>query len=325
MAGLHDENSSRSKSPVLIFRCVVSCFSGALTQLALLLIPHFFPLLPLLYQFLLSAAVLAIVIALCQCIRRLLGVHASAPAFVFFHIIFIWVVYLCVIKEAVSMLLNIVFNAELAILLIGFLRILSSDPGFVRHDSPSFEDPISEDGHPLEEVSTAGGDISLDSSSEVTSLSSRRMRYCRICKAYVMGFDHHCPAFGNCIGQKNYGLFMSLLVVFIMTEASYTVFSYQWISKNLILKESDSQIQCSLVMSTMNFSLLQVLWQMGFFAWHVYCICFNIRTEEWINWRRYPEFHVIVYPAPDRSLSDMSFRNPYNKGVFCNLKDFLLR
>lgn len=29
----------------------------------------------------------------------------------------------------------------------------------------------------------------------------RRVKYCRHCKNYVMGFDHHCPAFGNCIGN----------------------------------------------------------------------------------------------------------------------------
>lgn len=31
----------------------------------------------------------------------------------------------------------------------------------------------------------------------------RRVRYCKICKGYIKGFDHHCPAFGNCIGTDN--------------------------------------------------------------------------------------------------------------------------
>jgi hypothetical protein len=29
-----------------------------------------------------------------------------------------------------------------------------------------------------------------------------RVRYCKSCKAYIKGFDHHCPAFGNCIGNS---------------------------------------------------------------------------------------------------------------------------
>uniref|UniRef100_A0A803KRZ8 S-acyltransferase n=1 Tax=Chenopodium quinoa TaxID=63459 RepID=A0A803KRZ8_CHEQI len=249
-----------------------------------------------------QSAVLAIAIGLCQFIKRLLRVHASAPAFVFFHMIFFWIVYISVISQAVSIPSNVVFNAELAILLIGFLRILSSDPGFVRQDSPSLvEGSNSEDGlhlEDVEEVSSTTRGISLHNSSEMSSLFSRRTRYCRICKAYVIGFDHHCPAFGNCIGQSNHRLFMSLLIIFIMIEASYTMLSYQWINRNLVLTERGSKIQYSLVMSTMNFSLLQVLWQVAFFAWHVNCVCLNIRTEEWINWRRYPEFHVIVQPTP---------------------------
>lgn len=30
----------------------------------------------------------------------------------------------------------------------------------------------------------------------------KRVRYCKSCKAYIKGFDHHCPAFGNCIGNS---------------------------------------------------------------------------------------------------------------------------
>ena len=88
--------------------------------------------------------------------------------------------------------------------------------------------------------------------------------------------------------------------------------------------------------------------------WHV-----NVMQ---INWRRYPEFHVIIHPSlgnftnsrlfilsaslflqseileivllllpnfviilwSDQSFSDIRFRNPYSKGIFCNVKDFLL-
>ncbi|KAJ6832650.1 palmitoyltransferase ZDHHC17-like [Iris pallida] len=49
------------------------------------------------------------------------------------------------------------------------------------------------------------------------------MRYCKICKTGVRGFNHHCSAFGNCIGQKNHRLFMVLLIGFVIVEASYTL------------------------------------------------------------------------------------------------------
>ncbi|KAH0461041.1 hypothetical protein IEQ34_008616 [Dendrobium chrysotoxum] len=37
----------------------------------------------------------------------------------------------------------------------------------------------------------------------------------------------------------------------------------------------------NLVTSTLLFSFLQVLWQVPFLTWHIYCICCNIKTEEW--------------------------------------------
>ncbi|XP_056687303.1 uncharacterized protein [Spinacia oleracea] len=322
MAGSIEEYGSRRKSPELIIRCMISLISGIITQISLLLIPHLFPLFSLLFQFILSGAVLAIAIISCQFIKRLLRVHASAPAFVFFHIIFIWVVYLSVIRQVVSLLLNIVFNAELAVLLIGFLRILSSDPGFIRHDSPGLvEGSISEDGHHLEETSSTAGGISSHNSNEMTSLSSRRMRYCRICKAYVMGFDHHCPAFGNCIGQKNYGLFLSLLVLFIVTETAYSVLSYQWINRHLILKENSSKCFGRFVQFC---TILDSLTRNELACMFIDYTDDSLMTKQ-INWRRYPEFHVILQPSPDQSLPDTRFRNPYNEGIFCNLKNFLLR
>lgn len=33
-----------------------------------------------------------------------------------------------------------------------------------------------------------------------------RVRYCSKCKANIRGFDHHCPAFGNCIGTESVSL-----------------------------------------------------------------------------------------------------------------------
>ncbi|CAN1846917.1 Palmitoyltransferase Hip14 [Linum perenne] len=54
-----------------------------------------------------------------------------------------------------------------------------------------------------------------------------RIRYCKSCDAYIRGFDHHCPAFGNCIGYKNHVLFMVLLFGFLATETSYVACCFQ--------------------------------------------------------------------------------------------------
>jgi len=126
MVGHGDGPLRRKISPEIILRCIISCISGIITQLSLLLIPSFFPSFSLIFQLLLSgsafsllicfdfwmimssiqvflvvfaAMVIVLAIGFGQYCRRLLGVRASAPAFVFFHIIFIWVVYLGVIRE----------------------------------------------------------------------------------------------------------------------------------------------------------------------------------------------------------------------------------
>ena len=84
-----------------------------------------------------------------------------------------------------------------------------------------------------------------------------RVRQCTWCKANIRGYDHHCPAFGTCIGivifhfssdsvlpycgmavvgmhsnllcnfagQKNHRLFMALLTGFVVAESTYTMCS----------------------------------------------------------------------------------------------------
>jgi len=58
-----------------------------------------------------------------------------------------------------------------------------------------------------------------------------RVRQCNWCKANVRGYDHHCPAFGTCIGQKNHRLFMALLTGFVVAESTYTMCSTKYITR----------------------------------------------------------------------------------------------
>uniref|UniRef100_A0A6N2L8D1 S-acyltransferase n=1 Tax=Salix viminalis TaxID=40686 RepID=A0A6N2L8D1_SALVM len=159
----------------------------------------------------------------------------------------------------------------------------------------------------------------------MSSALLKRVRYCKSCKAYIKGFDHHCPAFGNCIGQNNYVLFMILLVGFLTTEASYIVCSSQFSRGSQILDGTwfETDLAGSLVVSTVLFSLLQVIWQVVFFTWHLYCICFNIRTDEWINWKKYPEFQLVIQSQPGESFTRVMFKNPYDNGYLQNVKEFL--
>ncbi|KAL1108991.1 hypothetical protein V6Z11_D03G148500 [Gossypium hirsutum] len=272
-----------------IGRCTVSFISVLLTQLALFLVPLFFSASPILIQLTLSALVLVVVLGFGGWCKRLLGFNASAPAFVFCSIFFIWGVYIAIVRQAISPVMDVVLNVEMIMLIIGLFRIMLKDPGFV------------------------------------SSLLQMRARYCKSCQTYVQGFDHHCPAFGNCIGQKNYVLFMVLLVGFITAEISYIVCSSQFTSKFRVLEENRVESGSILVMarSTLLFCVLQVLWQGPFLIWHVYCICFNIRTEEWVNWKKYPEFQLNASSLSGENYQETSFKNPHNKGILQNVKEFL--
>ncbi|XP_026427287.1 uncharacterized protein LOC113323218 isoform X5 [Papaver somniferum] len=121
-----------------IYPMLISCIFVIISQLSLTLIPHSFSSSPLLLQLCFSVALLLIITVLCRIPKRLLKIYASAPAFVFFNIFFMWIVHNLVIRTSVSLVTTIVLNAECALLLFGFHSILYSDPGWViNEDSTS--------------------------------------------------------------------------------------------------------------------------------------------------------------------------------------------
>ncbi|KAJ8750480.1 hypothetical protein K2173_015624 [Erythroxylum novogranatense] len=292
-----------------IGRCSISCVFVLVTQFALSLVPRFFYASSLLAQLALSGFVLLLVVGLGRWFRRLVGVYASAPAFVFFSLLFVWGVYIVLVRQAIPRVMDFVFNAEMVFLVLGLYSILSSNPGFVSCGSSQPDN--------LAETDAFGVKADL----EGTSLF-KRVRYCKCCKAYVRGFDHHCPAFGNCIGQNNHVLFMVLVVGFLSTEASHVVMLSHILGRMQDV-EFETNLAVCLVIGTRLFTLLQVLWQVVFLAWHIYCICFNIKTDEWVNWKRYPEFQVTDQSQPGENFTGVRFANPYDKGIFQNVKVFL--
>ncbi|XP_075634271.1 uncharacterized protein LOC142606812 isoform X3 [Castanea sativa] len=282
----------------LIGRCTVSCISVLLSQLALSLVPRFFSASPLFIQLILSALVLLVVVGLGRCSKRLLGVSGSAAAFVFFNILFIWAVYLAVLRPAVSCLMDIAFNGAITMLIIGLCSIMSSNPGLVTYGSSDeiVESSVAEfEAH--NRILEPSASVLCHECPTEGSVLGRRVRYCRICKGYIKGFDHHCPAFGNCIVAAK--------------------------SQMVDRTRLETSLSGNLAISTMLFSIFQLLWQAVFMTWHIYCICFNIRTDEWINWKKYPEFQDVVHSQPGPSFNEMRFKNPYDKGILQNVKEFL--
>ncbi|CAL4922005.1 unnamed protein product [Urochloa decumbens] len=306
--GLQRLRRSSSSPWEVLWSALASCGLVLFSQLAVAMVPRLFPKLSLLAMLPIAGLVFLAAIVLGRLWRRFIGVAASAPLFVLFNILLLWGVYVFVIRRDTSSLLDMLINAECALLLWGLYRILSGDPGIVACDSSYLEEAGCKDF------------VEAICPSELPVLS--RVRQCNWCKANVRGYDHHCPAFGTCIGQKNHRLFMALLTGFVVAESTYTMCSTKYITRciNSGTLRSENPVSLNLVISTMLFSILQVVWQIVFLMWHIYCICFNIKTDEWINWKKYPEFQMREQPLSDL---EVKFVNPYDKGMLCNIRDFL--
>ncbi|XP_078427708.1 uncharacterized protein LOC144700157 isoform X8 [Wolffia australiana] len=266
-------------------RLLISCFFVLQLHLSLVAVLHYLASTSLFHLIPIAGVTMVATLGFGRVCRGLFGTPAYAPITVFFHAIFLWGVYASLVRGAMTSLQEAAMNLEFVLLMFGLYRIIFSDPGVVSND---FSDP--------ELIPLRSTPESKDPSEGPLPLT--RVRFCRRCNANVLGFDHHCPAFGNCIGTKNHRLFMALLVGFIVTEASYVLFSVQFISKSGGETLAMIDLGGTLVISTIIFSFLQIIWQVIFLIWHVYCICVNIRTDEWINWRKYPEFQADSQSDP---------------------------
>ncbi|XP_057772281.1 uncharacterized protein LOC130991868 isoform X6 [Salvia miltiorrhiza] len=290
-------NPKWKKPSIISF--LVSFISVSFTQFSFSLLSLFLPTSSFLSLLPLSAVLLVVVMGMVRLCKRVTGVRASAPAFVFFSILFVWAIYIYVVRRVISSFLDIVMNMEIIMVLIGLCRIMLLDPGFLAHHSRAHlyvQNSIDEIESQGEELKVSPSVAHQESQAEEAFTRYRRVRYCRYCKNYVMGFDHHCPAFGNCI-------------VTTKSETSKDVGEKALTSRNLVV-------------GTSLFCVIQVLWQVVFIIWHVYCACFNIKTDEWINWKKYPEFQSKVVPHEGQPQPDVQFINPYDKGIIGNLKEF---
>ncbi|CAA0823145.1 Dirigent protein 25 [Striga hermonthica] len=280
-----------------IVGCLVSFISVVCTQLTLSFLPLILPTSSLFTLLPLSALLLIIVVGLGRFCKRAAGVRASAPAFVVLSILFVWALYFSVIRQVISPFVDVVFNVEVIMVIVGLYRIMSLDPGYVTNNDISC--------HDLEELKISVPIVHRESLAQEVLTGQRSAKYCTHCKHYVMGFDHHCPAFGNCIGQKNHRFFIVLLVGFAASEASFAACASHFTAKfgtssGVGWKGAVSR---NFVLSTMLFCLVQVFWQ--------------------INWKQYPEFQMKFDPSAGQTEISTQFINPYNRGILRNLKEFL--
>lgn len=261
--------------------------------------------------------------------RRRLGLSPSPPTFVFSNVFLLWGVYIFLIRRDVGPAMDAAFNTQCLILTVGLWRMLVSDPGYVRYENTFAESMdqtifLETKTDQLGVVDHFSGTIENSETASDNRLFVRA-RYCRKCRAYVDRFDHHCPAIGNCVGQRNHRLFILLLVTFVSAEMCYFLCLISCFPNfiNFWKRETQASHLVPWIISTSLFAIIQVFWQVPFLFWHLYCIIVNVTTDEWVNWEKYPEFQQEIPPEPGRPFPGRKFKNPYNKGILLNIIGFL--
>ncbi|XP_075080097.1 putative protein S-acyltransferase 6 [Nicotiana tabacum] len=136
-----------------------------------------------------------------------------------------------------------------------------------------------------------------------------RSCHCVICDNCVEKFDHHCPWIGQCIGLRNYRLYVLLLVM----ATVYFVYIFAFSCKKIQHKNSGNGMgfiglvkDCPETLALTCFSFAAAFFVGGLTAYHVYLIATNQTANE--NFRQ-------LYG---------SNRNAFDKGVVNNIKEILL-
>jgi hypothetical protein len=130
-----------------------------------------------------------------------------APTAVFSALVLPNLVRYCTAAVAVGEAL--LFIAVLATL----LRAAFTEPGMLPRARPLPDDTA--DPPPAEvDIATTSGKFCGRMRICRTCLvyRSSRCSHCSLCDACVLDFDHHCPWIGNCVGRRNYRMFVAFLV-----------------------------------------------------------------------------------------------------------------
>ncbi|KAI7855149.1 DHHC palmitoyltransferase-domain-containing protein [Circinella umbellata] len=155
----------------------------------------------------------------------------------------------------------------------------------------------------------------VDSSSGVCGICRikvpRSTRHCKLCNKCIAGMDHHCRWLNCCIGQRNYRMFMILIIytfvalVWYSSVALYTLWSsayqtnrfagqaWELLHSNYALKaeseEANASISRSYYLSIAIAVALAILSSIGTIAmlrllcFHIRLACMNTTTVEYIN------------------------------------------
>ncbi|XP_016433032.1 putative protein S-acyltransferase 6 [Nicotiana tabacum] len=204
------------------------------------------------------------------------------------------------------------FCVLLTLIVLANLTMVSViDPGIIPRNNES-----------LSTESTRNGRIR--SKRVIINEVALKLKYCRICNIYrpprschcvicdncVERFDHHCPWIGQCIGLRNYRLYVLLLVLATAYFVYIFAFSCQKIQRKKLGNGMGMGLiglvkDCPETLALACFSFAAAVFVGGLTGYHAYLIATNQAAYE--NFRQ-------LYG---------STRNPFDKGVVNNIKEVL--
>ena len=111
-----------------------------------------------------------------------------------------------------------------------------------------------------------------------------RIKHCKFCDVCVRGFDHHCPWLGNCIGSRNYGTFLGVLVLLV---ASISLQGYAVV----LLLTRAVRVRCLTSVALFDAAItLLLVWLVlllallgGLLGFHCYLVINNLTTHEFLR------------------------------------------
>lgn len=74
--------------------------------------------------------------------------------------------------------------------------------------------------------------------------------HCNECNNCVAGFDHHCRWMGTCVGRRNYGQFLWLVIFEILTALFTMATCITHMIRNSIYKSDEEQLGAAVLNST---------------------------------------------------------------------------
>ncbi|GFP79572.1 probable protein s-acyltransferase 7 [Phtheirospermum japonicum] len=188
--------------------------------------------------------------------------------------------------------------------LVNLGTVSMTDPGIIpRNDRSSLIDRSMR-----KTVDINGIEVRLKYCSICNIYRPPRTRHCVVCDNCVERFDHHCPWIGQCIGQRNYRLYIILLLTCLVFFAHIFAFSFQKIHHNMFPDDvglMELLRNCPETLALTSFSFAA--------AWFLGCLtCYHLYLVV-LNQTAYENFHQLYARS----------RNPNDEGIFSNIMKFL--